>query len=354
MTRAALRLDHDEFGLNQSKLIVIDSKMLARDAGGKPVATFPHPALGRDRTRAWRKPARRFSDHDRGFIIVAVLWILAALAAFVSIYAVYVINTAIASRVSDQRAKAQALITAALEMTAYQLSLAPENKQPRSGAFGFRLSGGAASIRFISEGARIDLNATKKDLLSGLFMSLGTSQEDAAFYAERVIGWRTKTKAGGRNEEVEDYQRAGLPYGPRQAPFQNVGELRLVRGLPQALVDRMLPYVTIFNGKAGIDVMVAPPDVLAALPDMSRGQIADIIEIRKRQDPRAVLDLLGPAREEVTVDGRNAFRVKVAAALDAGRRITAEIVILLLEDGPEPYRILSWTDDFDGLRTGQG
>jgi hypothetical protein len=26
---------------------VIDSKMLARDAGGKPVATFPHPALER-------------------------------------------------------------------------------------------------------------------------------------------------------------------------------------------------------------------------------------------------------------------------------------------------------------------
>jgi general secretion pathway protein K len=300
------------------------------------------------------KPSRRFSQRDRGFIIVTVLWILAALAAFVSIYAVYVINTAIASRVSDQRAKAQALITAALEMTAYHLSLAPENKQPRSGTFGFRLSGGTASLRFISEGARIDINAAKKDLLLGLFMTIGASQEDATFYAERVIGWRSKTKAGGRNEELEEYQRAGLPYGPRQAPFQNVGELRLVHGLPQALVDRMLPYVTVFNGKPGIDVMVAPPDVLAALPDMSQGRIADILDIRKRGDPRAVLDLLGPARDEVSVDSRNAFRVNVVAALDEGRRISAEIVILLLEDGPEPYRILSWTDDFDGIRTGQG
>ncbi len=39
-------LDHDDFGLNQSKIInVIDSKSLERDAGGKPLRAFPHPAL---------------------------------------------------------------------------------------------------------------------------------------------------------------------------------------------------------------------------------------------------------------------------------------------------------------------
>jgi L-aspartate oxidase len=41
-------LDHDDFGLNQSKVMnVIDSKNLERDAGGKPVPTFPDPALVR-------------------------------------------------------------------------------------------------------------------------------------------------------------------------------------------------------------------------------------------------------------------------------------------------------------------
>jgi hypothetical protein len=37
--------DHDGFGLNQSKAMnVMDSKHFARDAGGKPVTTFLHPA----------------------------------------------------------------------------------------------------------------------------------------------------------------------------------------------------------------------------------------------------------------------------------------------------------------------
>ncbi|HEY3948430.1 LysE family translocator [Phenylobacterium sp.] len=39
-------LDHGDFGLNQSKIInVIDSKRLERVAGGKPLRTFPQPAL---------------------------------------------------------------------------------------------------------------------------------------------------------------------------------------------------------------------------------------------------------------------------------------------------------------------
>ena len=46
---AVLTLDHDEFRSVRSEVInVIDSFKLERDAGGKPVPTFPHPALSAD------------------------------------------------------------------------------------------------------------------------------------------------------------------------------------------------------------------------------------------------------------------------------------------------------------------
>jgi hypothetical protein len=60
----AFSLDHDDFGLNQSKIMnVIDSNNLERDAGGKPVPTFPHPAL---EGREGRRPqgSSRGSSHD--------------------------------------------------------------------------------------------------------------------------------------------------------------------------------------------------------------------------------------------------------------------------------------------------
>ena len=42
-------LDHDDFGLNQSKIInVIDHLELERVAGGKPLRTFPQPASDHD------------------------------------------------------------------------------------------------------------------------------------------------------------------------------------------------------------------------------------------------------------------------------------------------------------------
>ena len=50
--------DHDDFGLKQSKVInVIGFIMLERDAGGKVVSTFPHPAL---KDAAHFAPGRHF------------------------------------------------------------------------------------------------------------------------------------------------------------------------------------------------------------------------------------------------------------------------------------------------------
>ena len=61
-----------------------------------------------------------------------------------------------------------------------------------------------------------------------------------------------------------------------------------------------------------------------------------------------MLQLLGPAQSSATAAGSSATRIMVQVGLERGRRINAEAVILLLEDAPDPYRVLSWTDDFDG------
>jgi general secretion pathway protein K len=51
------------------------------------------------------KSARRA---ESGFFLVAVLWILAALATLASIYSSYTVNTAAGSRVADDRVQAEA------------------------------------------------------------------------------------------------------------------------------------------------------------------------------------------------------------------------------------------------------
>ena len=54
----------------------------------------------------------------RGFIVVAVLWILAALSALVLIYLTYVTNTAVVVAGSTDRLQTEALAGAGVELAA--------------------------------------------------------------------------------------------------------------------------------------------------------------------------------------------------------------------------------------------
>ena len=185
---------------------------------------------------------------ESGFILVAVLWILAALAALASSYSVYVGNAAFATHVDDDRLRIRNGISTAIELTAYQFLAAPEKAQPAQGAFTVHLARSTIDVAFVSESARVDLNAAPKNMLQGLFTAVGVNPTQAASFADRIIGWRKKADPAGQNREVEAYKQAGLDYPPRQAPFQNVFELRLVLGLPPYIVERILPLVTVYNG----------------------------------------------------------------------------------------------------------
>src|SRR3954468_12005754 len=108
---------------------------------------------------------------DDGFIVVAVLWILAALATLATIFSVYVINTATAFAVHDERVQAEALTRAAIELSLYNIVRDAE-QPPSRGAFVFRMGTANVATEFISEMARIDLNAASKPLIAGLFVGL--------------------------------------------------------------------------------------------------------------------------------------------------------------------------------------
>jgi general secretion pathway protein K len=285
-----------------------------------------------------------------GFIVVAVLWILGALATLVSIFAIYVANTAVGLDVNDDRLQAEAAMSAALELTAYQLTTADAKSRPTLGSFTFPLGRSTVATDFRSEAARIDLNAAPKELLAGLFASLGAKTADADYYADRIVGWRTKAQAEGRNDEPEMYRTAGMSYGPRQGPFANAGELWLVLGVPPALVERALPHLTVFSGRAEINVLEAQPEVLAALPGMTPDRLYGVLAQRGAgaANGQIVLALLGPSQASATVEGSKATRVTVRIRFDNGRQVGAEAVILVLDDADEPFRVLSWRDDFDG------
>jgi len=281
-----------------------------------------------------------------GFIVVAVLWILLALAALASVFAIYVANTELAVSVNDDSVQADALVSASLELTAYKLVTIRREDRPTHGAFSYRLGRANVDVDFRSETARIDLNMAPKELLAGLFTALGASYDNALDYADRVIGWRTAPSTDTPDKEASLYRAAGLNYAPRGGPFGDVAELTLVLGLPPALVEAAMPYVTVYSGRAEINIRDAAPAVLAAIPGMTPSGLATFLGQRGSLDAQSAATQAGTMQNFVTTEGGRATRVTVGVRFDSGRRIVSQAVILV-GGSEKPYRILSWQDDID-------
>jgi general secretion pathway protein K len=293
---------------------------------------------------------------SEGFIVVAVLWIMSALATLALIYSTYLANAAITLSLTSEKIEAEALTTAALELTAYRLAVPAAqptvpaaqptvpaaDQKPTRGFFTFRLGRGNVSVNFISETARIDLNAAPKELLSGLFTVLGAQRQNADQYADRIIAWRTPLDAQSEDGEDALYRAAGLLYSPRRAPFAHTSELSLVVGLPPALVERATFFLTVFSGRPEVNIRDAAPEVIAALATIH----PDVLNTSLGGSGAAA----GQTVPGVTTDGSDAVRLQVSVALDNGRQTASEAVILVRGDD-EPYRILSWRDDAESPGT---
>jgi general secretion pathway protein K len=297
------------------------------------------------RPRVGRPPRRAGRE---GFVIVPVLWILIVLATLVSIYSIYVGNSAQALSVMGDGLQVETLVSTGVELSAYRLTAPTTEPRPTRGVFRFRLGAANVVVSYTPENARLDLNAATKDMLGGFFAGLGASAEEANWSAERIIGWRTVPKRGTQAPEDELYRTSGRTYLPRGAPFAHLSELWLVHGLPPALIERMMPFVTIYTGKPEINVFDAPPEVIAALPGMSPAKLNSFLTRRETipQDPDALPLLLGPDQEGATAEGSPAVRVRVQIAFDNGRKTASEVVVVLGADS-EPFRVLSWQNDVD-------
>ena len=287
---------------------------------------------------------------EDGFILVAVLWLLAGLAGLAAIYMTYALNSASASFLPAERLQAEAAIRSGVALAAYQVLAAPEATRPTHGAFEARLGPANLVVRYRSEAARIDLNAAPKALLAAVLGALGAPPDDADKGADRILGWRGSGDAQAKAQEAASYKAAGLAYGPRQGPFDSTLELGLVMGLSPTLVAKLLPLVTVYGAQSKIDVANADPLLLSALPGMTPDLMKKVLQARADPslNPGDLMKLLAPANPFASVEPSKALRAFIQVDLARGRRAQAEVVFAIPDKGDEPYDILFWRDDFDG------
>ena len=267
--------------------------------------------------------------------LVSVIWAVALLA-IIAVSILWTDNTsAHLARNGFDLARIEAIAEAAVSRAALAiLAPRPEARWRVDGTpYDFSFDGTPMVLAIQDELGRIDLNRADGPVIAALLQSAGLDAQAAASLTDKILDWRDASPAKRLNGAKDrDYREAGLGYRPRNGPFQNLDELKLVIGMTPELFSRIEPALTIYSGKQFVDPGVAPRQVLLALPAMDDSKVANVIAARTGQFSGAATMLPTAGR---------AFAVAMRIERPEGS-VAREAVIRMTDDPARPFWILSW------------
>jgi general secretion pathway protein K len=177
---------------------------------------------------------------------------------------------------------------------------------------------GQATVEVEDEDGKVDLNLAPDPLLAEVLRQAGAGKAAAAL-VDAVADFRGADDLRRANgAERRDYERMGMPWGPKNALFDAVSELRQVPGVTSELFDRVAPAFTVHARRAGVDPAASPPRMLSALNGI---------------DPGAAF--AAPSRHET-------FTIRAAGRTSDGAVFVREAVVSLTGDVRKPFRVLAW------------
>ncbi|KJU83711.1 general secretion pathway protein K [Candidatus Magnetobacterium bavaricum] len=149
---------------------------------------------------------------------------------------------------------------------------------------------GAAVVRVIPESAKVDLNLSNDIILKGLVNALGIDTDTQDIIVDSIRDWMDSDDLTRLHGAESDYYKSQKhPYEAKNAPFDTIDELLMVRGITSEIFygtgDKkgLKDFVTVYNrtDNSKINVNAAPKEVLMALPNVTEDIANTIIERRK-------------------------------------------------------------------------
>ncbi|MDT8410576.1 MAG: type II secretion system protein GspK [Wenzhouxiangellaceae bacterium] len=288
-----------------------------------------------------------------GIALIIVLWMLALLTIIIGTFAVLARTETMQSRflfdVTDARYAAEAGLHRAV------VELRNPDMETRWVADGrpyvFDFGDASVELRMTDETGLIDVNAASQgtpDLLINLFLSVGLDERESEMMTEAIQDWidaDEETRMLGA--EIGEYQQAGYPYGPANAPFGSIDELQQVIGMSWELFRSIEASLTVHSGRATFNPAFAPASVLQTLPDMDAEAASLFIEERSQYHPAEQMQLMLPDGSLVNQRGGGLTHTIVSrATLDSGTWSVIEATIRLGTDSRgRPFRIVRWKEN---------
>jgi general secretion pathway protein K len=240
---------------------------------------------------------------ERGFALLAALWLLVVLSVVGLELSLHTRDARRTAANAGDYTRARAAAEAGLEHARARLARLLREHGPDAGRIDPRsaldpwaaernqlpdsvLMGAARySVHLREVGTALNLNRATEEELFRLLLALSVDAGRAEQVAQSAMDWRDADDfRRARGAERDDYLRAGSERLPRNAPFEEVGELRYVRGVTPELFALVSPYLTVL-GSGRVNLNSANRPVLLALPGMSEEAVAVVMRTRSEGRP---------------------------------------------------------------------
>ncbi len=282
-----------------------------------------------------------------GIALLMVLWMLALLSVIAGSLVFSSRTEMLMAGNTAALAQAEALADAGVHMAIYELAR-PQTDLKRWKGDGlthlWTFQGAELRVTILDESAKIDLNAAPAVLLKGLFSALGVAEPDAGALADAVLDWRDADDLRSlHGAEKADYATAGRDYGPANAPFETIEELRQVLGMSDELFRKLEPLVTVHSRQPGINAAVAPREALLALPGITPEQVDSFLEQRRILVEQGNLAPVFPGGQGLLTGATGSvFSIQVEAISSDYVRFFREAVVRMTGDIKGPVTALAW------------
>ncbi|MBS0457351.1 MAG: general secretion pathway protein GspK [Proteobacteria bacterium] len=289
------------------------------------------------------------SARARGAALILVLWLLVLLTALIGGFAGGARIEALQAHQLRSALVARQAARAGIEYAALRMQYADVDRRwvPDGRTYGLQLGEAKLSIHIVDESGKVDLNGAPPDLLRHLLLAVGAPDPQASSLAAAIVDYRDPddllTPGGAESAE---YKAAGLPYGPKNQPFENVSELQRVLGMDQRLYAALRPYVTVYASGTPNPAFAQGP-VLQAL-GLSQDNAAQFLGQRQSWQPSApgAAPTLPGGQVLVAQAGSGTYDISSQAALPDGTTLSVDAIVRTSQPGPfgQIYVPLQWRE----------
>ena len=247
---------------------------------------------------------------EKGIALILVIWILAILMVIVLSFA-YMTRVESGSTISfkegvEEKFIAEAGVERAAEEIMYRkINLGVPIEEGKEGNIWktdgtpntFAVGEGTCQVGIIDESGKLDINKVSDIVLKGLLLNLGVKDEDADTIVDSIEDWRDADDLVRLHGAESDYYMSlPVPYKAKNADFESVKELILVKGVTREILyggekqAGLANFVTVYSGSAQINVNAASKEVLMAIPGMTPELAGNVIDFRKTAEIRTLAD----------------------------------------------------------------